>query len=270
MFIWPTTTKRITSHFRPAHRKDHHGIDIAEPGRHEVFAVADGTVSRSYFSSSYGECIMIVHNINGQAWESVYAHLREGSRRVKEGQKVKQGQVIGIMGNTGRSTGQHLHFELHKGRWNANKTNAVDPLKYLDASSSAAKKGNETIKFIQSTLNSRYGFKIKVDGIVGHETKKALIKGVQAELNQQFNKKLKIDGILGPKTKDALVSVRPGSRGNLTWLLQAALLIKGYNPGPIDGINGTKTQAALKQFQKDNKLAVDGIAGEKTWTKLLS
>lgn len=130
MFIYPTV-KRVTSHFRTQARPDHHGVDFAEPGYHEIRATADGVVSRSYTSDSYGEVVFILHEIDGQTWETVYAHMREGSRRVFEGDKVKQGQVIGIMGNTGHSFGQHLHFELHKGRWNYQKTNAVDPLKYL-------------------------------------------------------------------------------------------------------------------------------------------
>ncbi|MGM8215185.1 M23 family metallopeptidase [Bacillaceae bacterium W0354] len=130
MFIYPTV-KRVTSHFRTPSRPTHHGTDFAQSGYHEIVAVADGTVSRSYRSTSYGEVVFIVHNINGQTWESVYAHMRTGSRRVKQGDKVKQGQVIGVMGNTGHSTGQHLHFELHKGRWNMQKNNAVDPMKYL-------------------------------------------------------------------------------------------------------------------------------------------
>ncbi|MET3699017.1 sporulation related protein [Bacillus oleivorans] len=131
LFIYPTDVERVTSGFRTSSRPNHHGVDFAEPGTHEIYATADGTVSRSYVSSSYGEAIFIVHVIDGQTWESVYAHLREGSRRVKEGDRVRQGQVIGIMGNTGDSSGQHLHFELHRGRWNINKTNAVNPLSYL-------------------------------------------------------------------------------------------------------------------------------------------
>lgn len=131
MFINPTKVDRVTSEFRSSKRADHHGIDFANPGIHEIYAAAAGTVSRSYRSDSYGECIMIVHNINGQIWETVYAHMRIGSRKVAAGSKVKQGQVIGIMGNTGHSTGQHLHFELHKGRWDIDKINAVDPFKYL-------------------------------------------------------------------------------------------------------------------------------------------
>lgn len=138
MFIYPCKVTRVTSGFRGAGRRDHNGVDFALPGTHEIVAVAAGEVSRSYRSSSYGEVVFIVHNIGGQIWETVYAHMREGSRRVREGQTVKQGQVLGIMGNTGNSTGQHLHFELHKGRWNMAKSNAVDPLNYLGAAVSSS------------------------------------------------------------------------------------------------------------------------------------
>jgi murein DD-endopeptidase MepM/ murein hydrolase activator NlpD len=120
---------RLTSGFGGA--RHHMGIDIAQSGNVPIRAAADGTVSRSYYSASYGECVMIVHNINGVTYETVYAHMRKGSRTVRVGQNVKQGQVIGYMGSTGDSTGQHLHFEIHKGRWNVQKTNAVNPLNYI-------------------------------------------------------------------------------------------------------------------------------------------
>lgn len=130
-FIFPSNVKRVTSGFRTKNRPSHHGIDFAEKGYHEIKAVADGKCVKSYYSNSYGECIIIRHVINGKIWESLYAHMKLGSRKLKVGDNVKQGQVIGVMGNTGRSTGQHLHFELHKGQWNSNKSNAVDPLKFL-------------------------------------------------------------------------------------------------------------------------------------------
>ncbi|PEW14821.1 MULTISPECIES: M23 family metallopeptidase [Bacillus cereus group] len=143
-FIYPTDTTRVTSGFRGS-RPDHHGVDLAEAGYHPIYAAASGQVSRSYFSSSYGECIMIVHTIDGITWETVYAHMRSGSRTVKEGDYVSQGQTIGVMGNTGDSSGQHLHFELHKGRWNASKSNAVNPLAHLGKDGG----GNNTDKPIQ-------------------------------------------------------------------------------------------------------------------------
>ncbi|MGM8214615.1 M23 family metallopeptidase [Bacillaceae bacterium W0354] len=130
MFIYPTVTN-VTSGFRTASRPNHYGVDFAMPGYHEIRAAESGVVSRSYRSTSYGEVVFIVHEVNGDIWETVYAHMRTGSRRVREGDRVEQGQIIGVMGNTGDSTGQHLHFEIHKGRWNMNKTNAVNPLRYL-------------------------------------------------------------------------------------------------------------------------------------------
>ncbi|NIL29335.1 SH3 domain-containing protein [Bacillus thuringiensis] len=107
----------------------HYGLDIAASGNVPVVAAADGIATRSYYSASYGNVVFISHNINGQTYTTVYAHLN--SRSVSVGQSVKQGQQIGIMGNTGQSEGQHLHFEIHKGDWNDQKSNAVDPKPYI-------------------------------------------------------------------------------------------------------------------------------------------
>ena len=128
-FIKPSLGS-YTQNFTP--NKEHFGVDIALPGNVAIKAAADGVVSRSYYSTSYGEVIFIVHNLYGQTFESVYAHMRSGSRKFKEGDKVKQGEVLGYMGSTGNSSGQHLHFEIHKGRWNIDKTKAVDPREYID------------------------------------------------------------------------------------------------------------------------------------------
>ncbi len=108
----------------------HPGVDIAAPGTVPIVAAADGTVIRSYKSSSYGNCVFISHYIDGQLYTTVYAHMR--SRQVSNGQTVHQGQVIGYMGSTGWSTGQHLHFEIHKGEWNYQKSNAVNPMQYIN------------------------------------------------------------------------------------------------------------------------------------------
>lgn len=114
-----------------------------------------------------------------------------------------------------------------------------------------------------------YGYNITIDGIAGPQTKQGLIKVLQAELNKQFGKGLIIDGILGPKTSAALVTVRKGARGNITKVLQALLYINGFNPGPFDGIFGEQTYKAVQDYQRSNKLSVDGIPGRVTWTALL-
>ncbi|MBM7693241.1 hypothetical protein JOC77_002681 [Peribacillus deserti] len=123
----------LTNPFQIRSNPKHFGLDLALPGNVSVKAAAAGTVTRSYVSDSYGEVIFIQHSINGQPYETVYAHMRKGSRKCKPGDYVKQGQVIGYMGSTGDAKGQHLHFELHRGRWNGAKTNAVNPLDYIGA-----------------------------------------------------------------------------------------------------------------------------------------
>ncbi|KYD25416.1 peptidoglycan DD-metalloendopeptidase family protein [Geobacillus sp. FSL W8-0032] len=108
----------------------HPGVDIGKRAPVvPVVAAADGVVFRSYYSSSYGNVIFVSHIIDGQLYTTVYAHLE--ARLVGEGQHVQKGQIIGYMGNTGDSTGPHLHFELHRGEWNPGKTNAVDPRNYI-------------------------------------------------------------------------------------------------------------------------------------------
>lgn len=120
---------RNTSGFGNRSGGMHYGADIAppKPGALDspVVAAADGVVRKSHYSSSYGNVVYIQHNIGGQAFETVYAHMQ--NRAVSTGQTVKQGQFLGLMGNTGDSQGVHLHFEVHKGAWTQNKQNAINP-----------------------------------------------------------------------------------------------------------------------------------------------
>ncbi|WHY91204.1 peptidoglycan DD-metalloendopeptidase family protein [Neobacillus cucumis] len=111
--------------FRPG--EFHYGVDIANHASNvPILAAADGVVIRSYYSNSYGNCIFISHSINGQVYTTVYAHME--ARLAGTGAVVKKGQQIGIMGSTGDSTGQHLHFELHRGQWVPDRHNAINPV----------------------------------------------------------------------------------------------------------------------------------------------
>lgn len=120
---------RVTSHFRSEKRPSHHGIDIAKSGIVPIHAIADGKVMRSYNGGNGGETIITEHTIDGQYYLTLNGHLKE--RLVKDGEAITKGQVIGVMGNTGRSTGQHLHFEIHKGPWDKKRSNAINPLEYF-------------------------------------------------------------------------------------------------------------------------------------------
>lgn len=119
------TSGVVTSGFGGRSGGNHYGVDIAKKGTVPIVSAADGVVIRSYYSSSYGNVVFISHSIEGQIYTTVYAHM--SSSTVSAGEVVSKGQQIGYQGNTGQSFGQHLHFELHKGPWNAGKTNAINP-----------------------------------------------------------------------------------------------------------------------------------------------
>jgi len=90
----------------------HRGVDFI-PGRGSpIFAIADGVVVESKYGGGYGQFVYIEHNINGQTVTSVYAHMQRGSSPLQEGEKIRAGEFIGLVGNTGVSTGPHLHFEI--------------------------------------------------------------------------------------------------------------------------------------------------------------
>lgn len=112
-----------------AGHESHLGQDIANVPGTPVSASAGGYVSYAGSMGGYGNVIIINHSINGRAYATAYAHLN--SIGVSVGQQVSQGQYIGGMGNTGRSTGPHLHFEIHIGSWNGARSNAVNPAPYL-------------------------------------------------------------------------------------------------------------------------------------------
>ncbi|MBD7909695.1 peptidoglycan DD-metalloendopeptidase family protein [Sporosarcina sp. Sa3CUA8] len=110
-------------------QKQHRGQDIGIPVGTTVVGAAEGVVSHAGPMGGFGNAIMITHSINGQIFTSVYAHL--SSIGVSTGQHVGKGQFIGKSGNTGNSTGPHLHFEIHVGNFSATGPSAVNPLRYV-------------------------------------------------------------------------------------------------------------------------------------------
>lgn len=144
----------------------HNGVDFALPvGQHVMAADGGSVVISAHDPSGYGELIKIRHG-----WGySYYAHLSE--RHVRVGDEVRAGQVIGLSGNTGNSTGPHLHFEIRPdgiGRGNG-YNGAVDPWPYLTAADSEGdgdeagqpavvlKAGDQVQVTAQPCLNMRTG-----------------------------------------------------------------------------------------------------------------
>ena len=127
-YIWPVTgSRRLTSNYGPRNTgiagasTNHKGVDIGGVGYDtNVLATKDGIVITSTYSSSYGNYVVISH---GPGNTTLYAHM--SSRSVSEGDMVTQGQIIGVTGSTGISSGPHLHYEITE------NGSRVDPKQYL-------------------------------------------------------------------------------------------------------------------------------------------
>ncbi len=139
----PISGARISSSFgyrkHPilGYNKLHTGVDFAARTGTPIFAAGNGTVTRIGWNGGYGRYIKIRHN---SRYSTAYAHMSRFGKGLKVGSKVKQRQVIGYVGSTGRSTGPHLHYEvLVRGK-------AVNP-RSIRAESKVALKGKELDKF---------------------------------------------------------------------------------------------------------------------------
>lgn len=110
------------------HSQNHFGLDLVPTKNDEkvyLYAISDCEVINSYFGDSEGNCVIMSFN---DEYIVYYLHLSE--RLVKKGDKLKKGDVVGIMGNSGFSFGKHLHFEVAKGR--VPFRNQVNPIFLLD------------------------------------------------------------------------------------------------------------------------------------------
>ena len=115
LIMTPIDGARISSGFgRRKHpilgyTKMHRGTDFAAPSGTPVYAAGNGVVEKAGRNGGYGQYIRIRHN---GTYKTAYAHLSGYARGITSGARVKQGEVIGYVGTTGRSTGPHLHYEV--------------------------------------------------------------------------------------------------------------------------------------------------------------
>lgn len=140
LFTWPLAAHTITAGWYYSDGKLHRAIDLRAAVGTPVYAAEDGTVDwvqtwdgrSTSGNQSYGNLVRIRHaDYNGGKLQTLYAHLQRVT--VKNGQAVREGEVIGYSGNTGNSTGPHLHFEV---RLNGARCN---PLNWLDDDFSVAR-----------------------------------------------------------------------------------------------------------------------------------
>ena len=108
----------------------HNGVDFTPGSGTPIYAIADGVVTASEFSGSFGQHVYLDHVIDGKKVESIYGHMIGGSSPLVTGQTVKVGDLIGLVGSTGASTGAHLHLEVHVDGV------VLDPFAWLQANAS--------------------------------------------------------------------------------------------------------------------------------------
>lgn len=152
--------------------RNHKGIDLVKEGMQLDYIVAhsDGEVVEyrtNYYTNdidgnSYGNYVKIKHADN---YYTLYSHMQYKSVPVKTGDKVKKGQIIGFMGNTGYSFGAHLHFELLKGN------EKIDPTPYLNK--------DLPTKQVETSLKYNLNDQVRIDGVYVSSTSDNLLKPVK-------------------------------------------------------------------------------------------
>lgn len=143
-WAYPTDKSKIkqTSGFGMRDGSVHNGVDLAGPLGTPIYAARDGEVVAAGPASGFGNWIVIKHEIDGKRVDTVYGHMTRSGVLVRVGQKVKAGDMIGRIGNEGRSTGPHLHFEI----WDGGRSDmsggengkAIDPVPFLEKAQSSA------------------------------------------------------------------------------------------------------------------------------------
>ncbi|MFC1673963.1 peptidoglycan DD-metalloendopeptidase family protein [Pseudomonadota bacterium] len=142
----PIDGARLSSHFGKrrhpvlGYTKMHKGTDFAAPPGTPIYAAGDGTIEMSGWNGSFGKYVRIRHN---SEYSTAYAHMKSIKRGTTKGARVRQGQVIGYVGTTGRSTGPHLHYEIMR------RGGQVNPMR-VKMPSGKKLKGEELQRFVAS------------------------------------------------------------------------------------------------------------------------
>ena len=256
-------------------KKFHNGTDIWSP--HEpciIEAPFDAVVLEAKKSTApgggFGNYVILLHKINGEYYTSLYAHMKDGSLKVKKGQKITAGTMLGKMGTTGMSTGKHLHWELRKGKqhiWGSDGKHYIEPIAFFKA------------LIAHEAAIATAPHVAPADGPVApaptHDAAQAAIVEAQrlaekAAANAPAPAPATTKPAVAPKPAVAKIAkvaypghyLKVGAKGNEVKYLQQQLKVA------ITGTFDINTDKAVKALQKKHKLTVDGIVGPLTWAKL--
>jgi murein DD-endopeptidase MepM/ murein hydrolase activator NlpD len=258
-------------------KKHHNGTDIWSP--HEpcwIEAPYDAKVIEAKKSTApgggFGNYVILLMKIDGKDYTSLFAHMQDGSIKVKKGQKIEAGTPLGKMGTTGMSTGKHLHWELRLGKqhiWDANGKHYIEPIGFFKAL--IAKEKMIASAAVVATEND------PVAPAPTHDDAQATL--VQQEYDAA---KAAAKAELAAPAPAAVVAPAPaaapkkpakptlkgelkkGSTGDAVKYLQTKLAVQGDQLG----VFGNNTHKAVAVLQKKSGLKADGIVGPLTWKAL--
>jgi murein DD-endopeptidase MepM/ murein hydrolase activator NlpD len=184
--------------------------------------------------------------------------MKDGSIKVKKGQKVEAGQMLGKMGTTGMSTGKHLHWELRLGKshvWDANGKNYIEPIGFFKAL--IAKEKAIASAAVVATEDD------PVAEAPEHNEAQA------AKVDEALKAQKEASAVAKPAAVAKMANpgypghyLQKGSTSDHVKFIQQQLNLK------VDGIFGDKTHVAVESLQRKHGLLVDGIVGPKTWAFL--
>jgi murein DD-endopeptidase MepM/ murein hydrolase activator NlpD len=241
-------------------KKHHNGVDIWQ-GKNPTYleAWADGKVIAVYKNdspNSSGHRVDVQSTVMGKKVTWTYFHMVPGSIKVKKGERVTAGQVIGKMGESGFATGKHLHWEIWAGHVKSqpmagfhNGKGYYDPMKFCKA----------VIEFEKTVVESALETPENAPATLAPSHSVADIPTIPVPTNPVV---VPTPVVATPAklAKPALKGVlKNSSKGEQVKYLQQQLGL------PIDGTFDGKTHAAVVAFQKKKKLTADGIVGPITW-----
>ena len=238
---------RVTQEYKGS---AHDGFDLVGIDSKEIHSTATGKViyagweNAGNHAQGFGQYVCI-RGTDGRYY--YYGHLSQ--IRTSTGQAVRTGDVIGIEGNTGRSTGSHCHYCIRPAFCKGNSfnvsqlsgiPNALGVYGVTESLHTWCGKFSQDIRNLQNILIAK-GMNISADGIAGEQTLSACKR----------------------------YTIQSGDRGELTKWVQNRLNSPGFSCGTADGIAGTKTMAAISRFQEKNVLGIGYLGGE-DWYYLIN
>ena len=261
-------------------KKHHNGTDIWS--HHEpcwIEAPYDATVIEAKKSTApgggFGNYVIILMKIDGKFYTSLFAHMQDGSIKVKKGQKITAGMPLGKMGTTGMSTGKHLHWELRLGKqhiWDAMGKNYIEPIAFFKAL--IAKEAAIATAAVVATDND------PVEPAPEHgEAQAAAVeaarKAAKANIGKQDEKtSAPVTASAAPAAKPAVAvpATKPALKGELKLGSKGAAVayLQSKVGVAVTGVFDRPTHVATINFQKKFKdiTLPDGIVGPLTWSKL--